>query len=137
MNQANENGRGLGQSRAHHAWQAAERLAAVKQAERDDYAREARKLPIRIRSAGLGQALAFLEAKASGSKTGVGGLLEDLNSWVLGERLGRGDTNESLLFSVIDRNAIHLRRATDESMSYLEWLNRFIEARGWPAKVEE
>jgi CRISPR-associated protein Cmr5 len=50
----------LDQRRACHSWQAVEHLKTLKKEEAKEYAGEAKKLPMRITSAGLGQALAFL-----------------------------------------------------------------------------
>ncbi len=58
----------LEQRRALHAWKAIQALPAEDKAT-DNYAREAKRLPLRIMTAGLGQALAFLDAKR-GSKPG-------------------------------------------------------------------
>lgn len=117
----------LDQRRAHHAWQSIARLKKKGQVEQGDYAREAKKLPMRIMSAGLGQALAFLRAKAS-EKPGLQQLYHDLTDWVFQGRKLRGKAPKSLLQSIIEGDAVFLRRATDEVLAYLEWLNRFAEA---------
>ncbi len=78
----------------------------------------ARKLPVRIMSSGLGQALAFLRAK---NKTQD--LLEALGDWVLGER-----TQTALLDAIVNGNADTMRQQSAETLAYLQWLNRFCEA---------
>lgn len=102
-----------------------------------DYASEAKKLPVRIMTSGLGQALAFLHAKRQ-KKPGVEQLLVDLSHWVLVERQ-RPDpmgaflpkrNPPDLLRSIVEGDSLHLRRATAETLAFLVWLNRFSEGAG-------
>ena len=51
----------LDQRRAQHAWQAVEQARKLGPNAKKDFAREAKRLPVRIKTAGLGQALAFLK----------------------------------------------------------------------------
>ena len=118
----------LDQRRAQHAWQAIENLKKnYKKNDQETYAREAKKLPMRIMSAGLGQAMAFIRAKAS-DKPSLIQLHQDLTDWVFQGRKLSGKAPKSLLESIVRGNAVFLRRATDEVLAYLEWLNRFAEA---------
>lgn len=122
----------LAQRRAKHAW---ERIAEVtrfpSEKHKEEYAREAKKLPTRIMAAGLGQALAFLLAKAKAKsdkpKTHLKKLHDDLTAW-LRERPLPLKKNDSLLESLIHDSGDFARRATDEVLAYLQWLNRFAEA---------
>jgi CRISPR-associated protein Cmr5 len=123
----------LDQQRAHHAWDAVERLK-VGSDEADDYAREAKKLPVRIITAGLGQALSFIHAKKD-KKKGLVDLHKDLTDWAR-RRLPAVAKHPSLLEAVIHSDSEFLRRATDEVIAYLGWLNRFTEAKGLPKKME-
>jgi CRISPR/Cas system CMR-associated protein Cmr5 small subunit len=98
---------------------------------------------MRIRAAGLGQALAFVRAKAQPSdpkkrKEGLVRLLKALGDWAM-PRLDSsvkvdGDpalaTDDALIRAILDRDSLFLRRATLETLAYLEWLNRFAEAEG-------
>ncbi|MBB4266677.1 type III-B CRISPR module-associated protein Cmr5 [Roseospira visakhapatnamensis] len=97
---------------------------------------QAKKLPMRIRAAGLGQALAFVRAKAKpGTEQKVNPglilLLERLGGWVL-PRLDPATaapvSDDALLRAILDNDATFLRRATLEAMAWLEWVNRFAEA---------
>ncbi len=123
----------LDQRRAAHAWNAIQQLKAnCKELQRQEYAGEAKKLPIRIMTSGLGQALAFLLAKArdKDKKPNLRRLHEDLTGWALGHRGLRGRDKQSLMQSVIQGDSDFLRLATDEVLAYLQWLNRFAEAEG-------
>ena len=120
----------LDQRRAQHAWQAVENAKTLNAPEKKDFAREAKQLPVRIKTAGLGQALAFLAAKGGDARNR---LLVKLGDWLLIQRklASRSDdaiNQNSLLQSVINGDADLLRRATEEALLYLQWLTRFSEA---------
>ena len=124
----------LDQRRAQHAWQAVERAKTLRDDAPKDFAREAKQLPVRIKTAGLGQALAFLNAKAKSDTTKGGGwLLKELGEWLLTQRClatRPQDANDcdAVIQAIISGNADLLRRATEEALLYLQWLTRFCEA---------
>jgi CRISPR-associated protein Cmr5 len=127
----------LEQRRAKHAWEAVRSLARPGQDGTQrygglakDYAREAKKLPMRIMRAGLGQALSVLLAKAKDKNRSVQRLHDHLTDWVIKQRPIAAARPESLLESIIHGDSNFLRRATDEILAYLQWLNRFAEAEG-------
>ena len=121
----------LDQRRAAHAWEAVEDLPRLGDKGAEEFAREAKKLPMRIMASGLGAALAFILAKAKEKKKSLTKLHDDLTRWVVGQRLSASAKHPtSLMESVIQGDVEFLRRATDESLAYLQWLNRFVEARG-------
>lgn len=122
----------LDQRRAQHAWQAVEQARGLKGGDSQNFAQEAKRLPVRIKTAGLGQALAFLGAKA-GKDDHRSRLLTELSNWLLDERnlaTPRKDTepHQRLILAIIDGDANLLRRATEEALLYLQWLTRFSEA---------
>jgi CRISPR-associated protein Cmr5 len=145
--------RTLSQRRAAHAWQVIRAVADERNKKgepafiREGNATEAgkklggnmKKLPTRIISAGLGQALAFLRAK------GEAPLLEHaLAVWLRDERTKRSDvsyaypgdrpaheTAKKLLDELVNQwSPSDLRRHTAEALAYLPWLIRFAEAKG-------
>lgn len=124
----------LDQRRAQHAWQAVEQVKTLRDDAPKDFAREAKQLPVRIKTAGLGQALAFLNAKAKSDTTKGGGrLLKELGEWLLTQRrlaTRPQDANDcdAVVQAIINGNADLLRRATEEALLYLQWLTRFCEA---------
>ena len=130
------------QRRAAHAWNAVESMIrdfGDKQA--NEYARQAKQLPTRAITSGLGQALSFLLAKArvgtSDEKPHFKRLHDDLTQWVIQQRpLSGAKSKTSLLESIIQGDAIFLRLATEEVIAYLQWLNRFAEAKGLKADNE-
>lgn len=128
----------LDQRRARHAWEAVISLAKTNgdgkrqyTSDANTFAREAKKLPMRIMASGLGASLAFLLAKAKKKKAPLLGLHDRLTKWVVGEQLiSLAKRPDSLMESVVEGDVDFLRRATDETIAYLQWLNRFAEAEG-------
>jgi len=119
----------LDQRRASHAWDVVQR-AKKKQGyhqgqEPKKFGGQAKKLPTRIMAAGLGQALAFLKAKGYAP-----GLLAELTEWVSVRISLRQGEPKDLLERIVKGDSDFLRRATDEVLAYLVWLNRFAEAEG-------
>ncbi len=123
----------LDQLRAKHAWKSIERIQGKADSIGEEYAREVKRLPIRIRTSGLGQALGFLYAKSNGSSDAKALLLIDLSKWILNERKFTNQiqnplTPKAILTAIIKSDAEILRRITDELLRYLQWLGRFAEA---------
>lgn len=133
--------RAVEQRRAEHAWKVVATFVEQSNGKTvikpggKQFGTQAKRLPVRILTAGLGQALAFLHAKKTASR-----LLTALGDWVLDKRADpesrRPEPDETALLRAIiagdtDRDQrIDLRRATDETLAYLQWLNRFAEAEG-------
>ncbi len=124
----------LDQQRARHAWGIVE-TARNHKAPRD-FAAEVKRLPIRIHTAGLGQALRFVYAKSSNcdaEKDHRSHVLIALGEWILKERKLAPRPKDAtdcsaLLLAIIESDANFLRRATEEALLYLQWLTRFCEA---------
>jgi len=129
----------LDQRRAAHAWKAiVETLGKYPLPDKraKAYGQQVKDLPTRILASGLGQALAFRWAKKDKDGT-TEELLKHLSDWVLDKRQNASSTAavpvpQSLLRAIIVDNAdaMFLRRATEESIAYLQWLKRFAEAEG-------
>ncbi len=128
----------LDQRRAKQAWQAVERAEHDLESKeaRKSFARETKRLPVRIKTAGLGQSLAFLCAKSDGEDYRKQ-LLKEIGGWLLKERRlaprpnGASDHN-AMLQAIIHGDTNLLRRATEEALLYLQWLTRFSEAKFKP-----
>ena len=95
-----------------------------------EYAREAKKLPMRIMAAGLGQALSFLLAEAKEKKPNLRRLHEHLTDWVIRKRpiaaAGRIASWRASSRATRTSSAAPPTRP----LAYLQWLNRFAEAEG-------
>lgn len=116
----------LDQRRAAHAWAAVARIKDQPAGKK--YGQQAKKLPMRIMTSGLGQALTFLHAKKYAPE-----LLQDLGEWVLIKRDNpiSADTTlspDELIKKIIGGDNLFLRRSTEEALAYLQWLARFVEA---------
>jgi CRISPR-associated protein Cmr5 len=132
---AENKSKSIEQCRAAHAWEAVQRVKV--KPHKKKYGDQAKKLPTRIMAAGLGQALAFLAAKDYAPELPV-----DIGDWVLDKRGNPGSTKpaldkHALIKAVMAGSSDFLRRATDEALAYLQWLNRFAEAEGLTDKAEE
>lgn len=86
---------------------------------------------MRIIASGLGQALAFLHAKGYAP-----GLLAELDDWMKQRVPPRSGEPETLLKRIVQGDSDFLRRATDEVLGYLQWLNRFAEAEGLAQEID-
>lgn len=127
---SDELGQTLDQRRARHAWEAVARMSERPGKLQNAYRREAKRLPVRTLTAGLGQALAFLNAKRSEAHDE---LLRDVADWVLNKREGPKSVFErpkagALIEKIVEGNGVFLRIAVDEVLAYTRWLNRFSEA---------
>ncbi|MCX7666009.1 MAG: type III-B CRISPR module-associated protein Cmr5 [Gemmataceae bacterium] len=107
------------QKRAKHAYDVVRNLKDG--TEFDEFYGASQKLPVRIMASGLGQALAFIRAK---NKTPA--LVKALGDWVLRDL---PEKDRDLLNAIITGDADKLREYTSEAMAYLQWVNRFCEAR--------
>jgi CRISPR-associated protein Cmr5 len=113
----------LDQRRARHAWEA---VSAIKNGSGPKAFRgQAKKLPMRIMAAGLGHALAFVKEKGN-----TPDLLTAIGDWILDKRCNPRSTaprpdDDTLIMAIITKDALFLRRAAEETLAYLLWLNRF------------
>jgi len=118
----------LDQRRAAHAWRVVQAVKKLPSEQQREFGREARRLPARIVTSGLGQALLFLKAKGYAEP-----LRHALSTWILAERDRRGPRPEeadALLSEILRRDASFLRLATAEALAYAQWLARFADAEG-------
>lgn len=128
----------LDQRRAAHAWKIVQEAKTSPDPKK--FGSQAKKLPSRIVAAGLGNALAFLNAKNYAPL-----LLQAILDWVLDKRNNPSSTkglpaiNElnARIREIMNRDSFFLRWATDETLAYLQWLNRFADAEGITEETEE
>ena len=83
------------------------------------YKTSAKKLPVLIKTNGLGQALAYIQTRNVD-------LYDHLTAWLLAKEL---ITDESGLVSqVINLGSDKYRQLTTESLAYLNWVRRFVDS---------
>jgi|DewCreStandDraft_4_1066084.scaffolds.fasta_scaffold12388_4 CRISPR-associated protein Cmr5 len=114
----------LGQERARHAWEEVERALRAGGDFNKDFADQAKKMPMRIRTAGLAHTLAYLRAKDQGRQ-----VREALENWINRQRPPAQGQPKALVERCIREDSAFLRWATAEALAYLEWLTRFADAR--------
>jgi CRISPR-associated protein Cmr5 len=122
------------QKRAARAW--ADISAAKGEDYEGRYGAEAKKLPALVLTNGLGQALAFLRAK---NKPQHKALYKHISTWVTAQTYAiEGDDQllERLIGAVpgCESSSDVYRRATTETLAFINWLKRFAEAE---LKIEE
>ncbi|MGA7496519.1 MAG: type III-B CRISPR module-associated protein Cmr5 [Isosphaeraceae bacterium] len=126
-------GQTLDQRRAAHAWKVIQDVKVAEPSARKEFKIQTKKLPVRIVTSGLGQSLAFLEAKGYARH-----LREALDDWVKlpgGNRTARAD--DRLLMRIVQGSSDDLRFATAECLAYLVWLVRFADAEFRDIKEQE
>lgn len=115
---ASHNPRDLDRDRANAAWLALQGISK----QDSEYGSLAREMPTLIQINGLAQTLAFLKAK---SKEHHQKMFNHLSDWVC-QRFSfpEGD----LLSNALRLDSQSYRRATAESLAFLQWIKRFAEA---------
>ncbi len=132
----------LDQKRAAHAWEVATEIAKLSDKDKDeakeksDFAIQVKKLPTRILTAGLGQALAFLASKKK-EKEFVPRLQNALADWIALRRTCKDGEDKRLFVRVIKSDTDFLRYATAECLAYLTWLVRWCDALGLKGDDQE
>ncbi len=92
-----------------------------------EYATLAKRAPANIQTNGLGQTLAFWRSKGKGNRQNAAETIyQDISKWVC-PRMGWGDRDD-LLTKLTQCSTQDYRRATVETMAFLNWLKRFAEA---------
>ncbi len=93
-----------------------------------EYKSFARKLPMLIKTNGLGAALAF--AKSRNNDNASKKIYEQIYCWLKTDnKLGifEQDEMEDLVMVVISQNSSNYRALTVETLAFLSWLKRFAE----------
>lgn len=116
----------LEQKRAKHAWELVVKAKSLSGDKKKELGIELKKMPTRIIASGLGQSLAYLEAKKKATL-----IADGLSDWVAVMRpVSGGKGEKSLKMRIINGDADFLRWATAESLAYLQWFVRLAEAEG-------
>jgi len=130
MTRANVTTRTIHSERAAWAW--AKVMAVSTSGLGPKYATHARKLPARVLTSGLGQAMAFLFAKSQGGTKGDGTakLLEHLGERILttlGHSVPPSFDAKKVMQIILDMDPQQYRQCTHELLAASEWLKRFAE----------
>jgi CRISPR-associated protein Cmr5 len=91
----------------------------------EDYKTAAKKLPMYIKTNGLGAALAFMKSKKSP-------LYDDVHDWLIHEdctvhNLLMKNPDGDLTEKIISLDSSNYRAVTNEVLSYMNWVRRFVD----------
>ena len=121
----------LEQGRASQAYQAYEYVrAAISQLgdKAKDYKSYVKKMPVMIKTNGLGQTMAFIKSKSKDKGNAYGMIYEQLGKWLreCPNSVIQGEGDE-IVKSIINLDSKEYRVATAETLSLLNWLRRFAD----------
>jgi len=131
----------LERGRAEFAFERAEDIKTKYDNISGSYKSYVKKMPMLIKTNGLGAALAFVFSKrTTETKKNAYGytlLYDDIAKWLKRDEkeLVKFDKNEDLVKEVVSLNSSEYRAVTIEVLAFLEWLRRFAE--GLIEKEEE
>lgn len=125
----------LQQQRAASAFQQVEMIdrdTSIPDKQKKEYGSLARGFPAMIQIDGLGHALAFLKAKAGGEKNNHHHrLFTHLSVWLAQVPHLGFDEKGDLLEWLTKQGSATYRQVATETVAYLMWIRRFVEAKGW------
>ena len=125
------------QGRAKHAYDAVNGINEIeglseKEAKKlkESYKSAAKKLPVLIKTNGLGQTLAFVKskrAKRNKPKNGYDKLYKQIGDWLRSEAANELVPSGELVKEVIQLESHVYRQVTVETLALLNWMRRFVE----------
>ena len=129
----NENSiRGIEQGRAAFAYDCVKEIAQSTDEDlKKKYKSGAKKLPVLIKTNGLGQALAFINRRDAGNEK----LYDTIGEWLACKQLIALGGSVNLVDVVISKPSNEYRRITTETLALLNWIRRFVD--GLMKSVEE
>jgi CRISPR-associated protein Cmr5 len=125
--------KGLEQGRAKFAYECAKSAAGQQGKKPKEYKSYAKKMPMMIKTNGLGATLAFALSKSKdkdGRNTSWGLIYNDVKSWLTHEQkkfLLGNYAGDELADAVIKIESTEYRAVTIEVLAFLNWLRRFSE----------
>ena len=121
--------KGIEQGRAKYAFEAVKSVSDNKL--KKEYKSAAKKLPVLIKTNGLGQSLAFIKRRNDGYDK----LYEQIGKWLQAEDAKQLVQKEELVEQVIQLESPDYRQVTVETLALLNWIRRFVD--GLMDDVEE
>lgn len=120
----NENGtRGIEQGRAKFAYDSVNKVAQNSNEDlKKKYKSGAKKLPVLIKTNGLGQTLAFINGRDDGNIK----LYDMIDRWLIHKQLI--EANQDLVDIVINKPSNEYRQITTETLALLNWVRRFVDS---------
>jgi CRISPR-associated protein Cmr5 len=117
----------LEQGRADYAYQCALEGKNLGKSESKEYKSYTKKIPMMIKTNGLGSTLAFMKSKTSSKAYNI--LYNQIGNWLKESKIGyiSSSNNEDLIKLIINMNSAEYRAVTVEVLSFMNWLRRFAE----------
>jgi CRISPR-associated protein Cmr5 len=126
--------KGIEQGRAKEAYDCAGEGEKLSSSAKKEYKSYSKKLPMLIKTNGLGAAMAFAFAKGSkdgrlDKKKAWGLLYSQIEEWLKKDSKGllSFDDNEKLTAKLVELDSSTYRAVTIEVLAFLSWLRRFAE----------
>ena len=110
----------LEQGRAEYAYTCAQEGMSKRQ---DEYKSYAKKIPMLIKTNGLGATLAFMQSKGGTYNS----LLNQTKKWLVQNPLFCIEENDDLIQKIISMDSTEYRAVTTEVLAFYSWLRRFAE----------
>ena len=121
--------KGIEQGRAKYAFEAVSKVTGDKL--KKEYKTAAKKLPVLIKTNGLGQSLAFIKKRNNGYDR----LYEQIGNWLQTKDTKQLVSSGELVEQVIKLESPVYRQVTVETLALLNWIRRFVD--GLMKDVEE
>ena len=123
--------RGIEQGRAAFAYDCVKKIAQNTDEDlKKKYKSGAKKLPVLIKTNGLGQTLAFINKRDDGNTK----LYDMISEWLSHKQLIELSEKSELVDAIISKPSNEYRRITTETLTLLNWVRRFVD--GLMDKVE-
>lgn len=113
--------KGIEQGRAKYAFEAVKNISDDKL--KKEYKSAAKKLPVLIKTNGLGQSLAFIKKRNNGYDK----LYEQVGNWLQTEDTKQLVSTGELVEQVIQLKSPDYRQVTVETLALLNWIRRFVD----------
>ena len=124
--------KGIEQGRAKYAFEAVNGISQTKEKKlKESYKSAAKKLPVLIKTNGLGQTLAFIKERNQGYDK----LYDQIGNWLQTEDAKKLVPQGELVERVIRLQSPVYRQVTVETLALLNWIRRFVD--GLMKNVEE
>lgn len=127
--------KGLEQGRVKFAYECA--LNGNNINKRNEYSSYVKKVPMLIKTNGLGSTFAFIKSKSSKDESKAGYayhlIYEQTKQWLINDNKGLIDINEDddeddgLVEKIISIDSPEYRTVTNEVLSFFKWVSRFAE----------
>ncbi|HMW06632.1 MAG TPA: type III-B CRISPR module-associated protein Cmr5 [Leptospiraceae bacterium] len=111
------------QGRAEYAYKCAEKGKGIGK----EYKSNVKKLPMLIKTNGLGASLAFFFSKGKEETKPHGLINKQIHEWLKQNNPDLFSPQSELIKTIVDLDSVKYRFITNEVLSFLNWLKRFSD----------